>query len=66
MVDRTIPLVINIGMTALAAIRFHEELAGNMAAAYHLGRAWKKWALRAVTLGIHIERRDGRILDDVA
>src|SRR3954470_836872 len=61
--DRTEPLVIHVLVASLARLRFHEELAGNFFAPVNLRRAWEKWPLRAVTLGIHGSRRHRGVLN---
>src|SRR6185369_17220721 len=61
--DGTEPLVIHVLVASLARLRFHKELAGNFFAPVNLRRAWEKWPLRAVTLGIHGSRRHRGILN---
>src|ERR1700723_1966629 len=57
MVGRAIPLLVDIFMTALAGVRFHEELAGNFFASIDLRRTGEKRAGGAIAFAIHGERR---------
>src|SRR6266851_5523507 len=57
MVSRTVPLVVDILVTAFAGIRLHEELAGNLFSAIHLRGTGKKWAGRAVAFAVHADGR---------
>src|ERR1700681_4126552 len=60
MVGRTVPLIVDILVTALAGIRLHEELAGNLFSAIHLRGTGKKWAGGAVAFAVHADgRKDG-------
>src|ERR1035437_66933 len=63
MVSRAVPLVIDILMTALAGIRFHEKLAGNLFSAIDLCGAGKKWPAGAVAFAVHGDGRQGRIFN---
>src|SRR5208282_3144508 len=53
---RAVPLVVDILVTALAGIRFHEELAANFFSTVHLRGAGKKWAGGPVAFAVHGER----------
>src|SRR5438270_11700341 len=66
MVGRTVPLVVNILMTALAGIGLHEELAGNFLFAVNLRRTGEEISLRPVALAIHAFGRHLGILYSVA
>src|SRR5260370_32506287 len=61
MVSRTVPLVVDIFVAALAGIRLHEELAGNFFSAIHLRGTGKKWAGGAVAFAVHADGRKGEI-----
>src|ERR1019366_6968840 len=63
MVGRTVPLVVDILVTALAGFRFHEELAGNFFSAIHLRGTGEKWAGGAVAFAVHSGGRQRRILN---
>src|SRR6202163_217405 len=63
MVGRTVPLIVDILVTALAGIRLHEELAGNFFSAIHLCGTGKKWAGGAVAFAIHADGRKGGIFN---
>src|SRR6266404_1912365 len=63
MVSRTVPLVVDILVTALAGIRLHEELAGNLFSAIDLRGTGKKWAGGAVAFAVHGDRRKGGIFN---
>src|ERR1700688_2373785 len=63
MVSRAVPLIVDILMTALAGIRLHEELAGNLFSAVHLRGAGEKWAGGAVALAVHADGRKGGIFN---
>src|SRR6267378_5960247 len=59
MVGRAVPLIVDILVTALAGIRLHEELAGNLFSAIHLRGTGKKWAGGAVAFAVHADGRKG-------
>src|SRR5260370_39438578 len=61
MVSRTVPLVVDIFVAALAGIRLHEELAGNFFSAIHLRGTGEKWAGGAVAFAVHADGRKGGI-----
>src|ERR1700726_2882104 len=61
MVRRAVPLVVYILVTALAGVRLHEELAGNLFSAIHLRGTGKKWAGGAVAFAVHAHGRKGGI-----
>src|SRR5207237_10299214 len=63
MVGRTVPLVVDILVAALAGIRFHEELAGNFFSAIDLRRTGEKWASGAVAFAVHAAGRKGGIFN---
>src|ERR1019366_3565737 len=63
MVGRAVPLVIDILMTALAGIRFHEKLAGNFFSAIDLRGTGEKWPAGAVAFAVHADGRQGRIFN---
>src|ERR1700731_1798100 len=63
MVSRTVPLIVDILVTALAGIRLHEELAGNLFSAIHLRGAGEKWAGGAVAFAVHADGRKGGIFN---
>src|ERR1019366_7692352 len=63
MVGRAVPLVIDILMTALAGIRFHEKLAGNLFSAIDLRGTGKKWPAGTVAFAVHADGRQGRIFN---
>src|SRR5258707_14209267 len=63
MVSRTVPLVVDILVTAFAGIRLHEELAGNLFSAIHLRGTGKKWAGGAVAFAVHADGRKGGIFN---
>src|ERR1700676_3190850 len=63
MVGRTVPLVVDILVAALAGIRLHEELAGNFFSAIHLRGTGKKWAGGAVAFAVHAHGRKGGIFN---
>src|SRR5882762_1927582 len=63
MVSRTVPLVVDIFVAALAGIRLHEELAGNLFSAVHLRGTGKKWAGGAVAFAVHADGRKGGIFN---
>src|SRR5450755_1933258 len=63
-VSRAGPLLVNVGVAALARVGLHEKLAGNFLLAVNLGGAGEKVALRAVAFVVHGFGRVGRILDD--
>src|SRR5260370_1805949 len=63
MVGRTVPLVVDIFVAALAGIRLHEELAGNFFSAIHLRGTGKKWAGGAVAFAVHAHGRKGGIFN---
>src|SRR6202521_6479805 len=63
MVSRTVPLIVDILVTALAGIRLHEELAGNLFSAIHLRGTGKKWAGGAVAFAVHANGRKGGIFN---
>src|SRR5450631_120165 len=56
MVGRAIPLVVDVLVAALAGIRFHKELAGNLFSAIHLRGTGEKRAGRAIAFAVHGER----------
>src|SRR4030088_391484 len=60
---RTVPLVVDILVAALAGIRLHEELAGNFFSAIHLCGAREKWAGGAITFTVHGDGRKGGIFN---
>src|SRR5207302_2769925 len=66
MVGRTVPLVVNIFVAALAGIGLHEELAGDFLFAVNLRRTGKEIALGTVALAIHAFGRHLGILYSVA
>src|ERR1700723_712064 len=63
MVGRAIPLLVDIFMTALAGVRFHEELAGNFFASIDLRRTGEKRAGGAIAFAIHGEGGKRGILE---
>src|ERR1700682_2227189 len=63
MVSRAVPLVVDIFVAALAGIRLHEELAGNLFSAIHLRGTGKKWAGGAVAFAVHGDGRKGGIFN---
>src|SRR6266478_5189023 len=63
MVSRAVPLVVDILVAALAGIRLHEELAGNLFSAIDLRGTGKKWAGGAVAFAIHADGRKGGIFN---
>src|ERR1700731_5488131 len=63
MVSRAVPLVVDILMTALARLRLHKELAGNLFSAIDLRGTGKKWAGGAVAFAVHADGRKGRIFN---
>src|ERR1700687_2940903 len=63
MVGRTVPLVVDIFVAALAGIRLHEELAGNFFSAIHLRGTGEKWAGGAVAFAVHAHGRKGGIFN---
>src|SRR5260370_4290052 len=63
MVSRTVPLVVDIFVAALAGIRLHEELAGNFFSAIHLRGTGKKWAGGAVAFAVHAHGWKGGIFN---
>src|ERR1700686_461493 len=63
MVSRAVPLVVDILVTALARVRLHEELAGNLFSAIDLRGAGKKWAGRAVAFAVHADGWKGGIFN---
>src|ERR1700694_3577589 len=63
MVSRAVPLIVDFLVTALAGIRLHEELAGNLFSAIHLRGTGEKWAGGAVAFAIHTDGRKGGIFD---
>src|ERR1700675_4864659 len=63
MVSRTVPLIVDILVTALAGIRFHEELAGNLFSAIDLRGTGKKWAGGAIAFAVHADGRKGGIFN---
>src|SRR6266481_10085389 len=63
MVSRAVPLVVNILVAALAGVRLHEELAGNLFSAIDLCGTGKKWAGGAVAFAVHADRRKGGIFN---
>src|ERR1700675_639609 len=63
MVSRTVPLIVDILVTALAGIRLHEELAGNLFSAIHLRGTGRKWAGGAVAFAVHANGRKGGIFN---
>src|SRR5712691_11918799 len=63
MVRRTVPLIVDILVAALAGIRLHEELAGNLFSAIHLRGTGEKWAGGAVAFAVHADGRKGGIFD---
>ncbi len=65
MMDRAIPLVVDVGVATLAAIGFHEELAGYMSAVDHLRRTREERAFWAIAFGVHGLGSDRRVPDDV-
>src|SRR5438309_9632907 len=66
MVGRTVPLVVDIFVAALAGIGLHEELAGNFLFAVNLRRTGEEIALRPVSLAIHAVGRHLGILYSIA
>src|ERR1700679_292565 len=65
MMRRTVPLLVDIRVAALARIGFREVTCGNMSVIGGLCRAGKKWALRSVTFVVHRRRGNRRIFDAV-
>src|SRR6266852_8990716 len=63
MVRRTVPLIVDILVAALAGIRLHEELAGNLFSAVDLRGTGEKWAGGAVAFAIHADGRKGGIFN---
>src|SRR3981189_3231902 len=63
MVSRTVPLVVDIFVAALAGIRLHEELAGNLFSAIDLRGTGEKWAGGAVAFAVHADGRKGGIFN---
>src|SRR5882762_6840529 len=63
MVSRTVPLVVNILVAALAGVRLHEELAGNLFSAIDLRGTGKKWTGGAVAFAVHADGRKGGIFN---
>src|SRR5713101_7880375 len=63
MVRRTVPLIVDILVAALAGIRLHEELAGNFLSAVDLRGTGEKWAGGAVAFAIHADGRKGGIFN---
>src|SRR5271155_29101 len=57
MMGRTVPLIVNVLVTALAGIRLHEELAGNLFTAVDLRGTGEKRAGGAVAFSVHGEGR---------
>src|ERR1700722_7678068 len=65
MMRGTLPLFIDVRMAALAGIRLHEIIRGNVSAMGGLSGAWEIRALRTVCIVAHRRRRDGGVLDAV-
>ena len=65
MVHRAVPLFVDIRMAALASVRFHEVLRGNVAAMFGLRGAGEEFPLRAVAFRIHGFRRHQWIGDAI-
>src|SRR6266403_85993 len=63
MVSRTVPLIVDVLVAALAGVRLHEELAGNLVSAIHLRGTGKKWAGGAVAFAVHGDGRKGGIFN---
>src|SRR6266403_690962 len=63
MVSRAVPLVVDILVAALAGVRLHEELAGNLFSAIDLRGTGKKWAGGAVAFAVHADGRKGGIFN---
>src|SRR6266852_4681012 len=63
MVRRTVPLIVDILVAALAGIRLHEELAGNLFSAIDLRGTGEKWAGGAVAFAVHADGRKVGIFD---
>src|ERR671936_976370 len=61
MMDGAVPLLVNVGVAALAGLRLHEELPGNHLAFGNLRGTWKERAVRAVAFAVHRFRRRLRI-----
>src|SRR5437870_13921729 len=65
MMHRAVPLLVDVGMAALAGIRFHEVLGGNIAAVSRLRGAGEEFPLRTVAFAVDSLRRHRRIGDAV-
>src|SRR6266480_5175921 len=65
MMHRAVPLLVDVGMAALAGVRFHEVLGGNIAAVSRLRGAGEELPLRTVAFAVHSLRRHQRIGDAV-
>jgi hypothetical protein len=62
-VGRTLPLLVDVGVAALAGFRLHEVLGFDEAAVGGLGRAGEEGAVGAVAFFVHGGGGQGRILD---
>ena len=65
MMHRAVPLLVDVRMTALTSIRFHEVFGRNAAAMFGLRGAREKLPLRAVPFIVHCFRRHQRIGDAI-
>src|ERR1700704_4723931 len=63
MVSRTVPLIVDVLVAALAGVRLHEELAGNLFSAIDLRGTGEKWAGGAVAFAVHADGRKGGIFN---
>src|ERR1700683_198641 len=66
MVRRTEPLVVDIFVTTLARVGFHEELAGNLLLAVNLRGTGEERAFGAVAFAVHVVGRHDGILNATA
>src|ERR1051326_7607727 len=53
MMSGALPLLVNVGVAALARLRFHEKFTGNFLMAVNLSRAGEKVALRTIAFSVH-------------
>src|SRR5438477_10537669 len=65
MMHRAVPLLVDVGMAALAGVRFHEVLGGNIAAVSGLRGAGEELPLRTVAFAVHSVGLQQRIRDAV-
>src|SRR5437870_11422679 len=61
MMHRAVPLLIDVGMAALAGVGLHEVLRRNVAAMFGLRGAREEFSLRPIALAVHGFRRHERI-----